>query len=210
MAPVDYDFFVYPEQGGEVREHGVIRSHYMPGAADQEFLQEAVDLQAELIREGDYFKVSVTVENDNTGHNVPTDSPLRQVLLVVQAVDEEGNPLSLLDGPQLPTWAGEGDEVDGYYAGQPGRGYALILREEWTGISPTGNYWNPVEVVRDSRLKPFEPDQSEYIFDAANLEKVEVRVQLWYRRAFKELMDQKGWTDADILMGEVVIGHVED
>jgi hypothetical protein len=34
----------------------------------------------------------------------------------------------------------------------------------------------------------------------------EVRVQLWFRRAFKELMDQKGWTDADIIMGEVELG----
>ncbi len=206
MAPVDYDYFVYPEKGGEIREHGRILSHYMPGAADQAFLEQAVDLQAAVAREGGRVRVDVTVLNDNTGHNVPTDSPLRQVLLLVEAVDENHQPLALEEGPILPDWAGQDGSVEeGYYAGLPGKGFALILREEWTNISPTGNYWNPVEVVSDDRLKPFEPDRSSYLFEVPEGAAAEVTVQLWFRRAFKELMDQKGWTDEDILMDEIVI-----
>jgi len=35
--------------------------------------------------------------------------------------------------------------------------------------------------------------------------KVEVQIQLLFRRATKELMDQKGWEVPDILMEEIVI-----
>ena len=60
------------------------------------------------------------------GHHVPTDSPLRHVMLVVEATDADGKPLPLQRGPTLPAWTGD-------YAGQPGALYAKILQDEWTG-----------------------------------------------------------------------------
>jgi len=109
-------------------------------------------------------------------------------------------------GPRIPDWGGEGGTVEeGYYAGLPGKGFALILKELWTNVSPTGAYWNPVEVVEDTRLDPYETDRSRYVFQVQGEGAARVRVRLLFRRAFKELMDQKGWTDPDILMGEVVL-----
>jgi hypothetical protein len=87
----------------------------------------------------------------------------------------------------------------------PGRGYALILREQWTNISPTGAYWNPVVVESDTRLLPYQEDSSRYIFQAEGNSQVNVRVRLLFRRAFKTLTDQKGWNDPDILMSEELI-----
>jgi hypothetical protein len=204
MAPVDYDYFTYPEQGGEIRNRSGIFSHYMPGAADPEFLAEAAQLEVEAeVRDGQLV-IEATVINHNTGHKLPTDSPLRQVLLVVEAVNEQGDSLPLLEGPQIPTWGGKGGNPEnGYYAGVPGRGYALILRELWTGISPTGAYWNPVVVDADTRLDPFQKDHSRYIFQLMDEGRVQVRVRLIFRRAFKSLMVQKGWNDPDILMQEI-------
>jgi len=206
MQPVDYDYFVYPDQGGENRDRKGIFSHYMPGAADPEFLAKAARLESSARLEDGQLIVDVTVSNHNTGHKLPTDSPLRQVLLVVEALDENGTKLPLVDGPVIPAWGGEdGSRKDGYYAGLPGQGYALVLRELWTNISPTGAYWNPVVVEQDTRLSPFQVDRSQYIFQFDQEGQIEIRIKLLFRRAFKTLMDQKGWNDPDILMGEQLI-----
>ncbi len=71
--------------------------------------------------------------------------------------------------------------------------FALLLRERWTGISPTGAYWNPVEVVSDTRLSPFERDESAYTFQSPAQGPAVIEVQLIFRRAFAQLAEQKGW-----------------
>jgi hypothetical protein len=63
--------------------------------------------------------------------------------------------------------------------------------ELWTKTSPTGAYWNPTRVVSDNRIPTFGADTSTY---------VSVTITLLFRRAFKALMDQKGWEVPDILM----------
>jgi hypothetical protein len=143
--------------------------------------------------EGDKVLVEVSITNDKTGHNVPTDSPLRHLILVVQATDVTSNVLSLHDGPQLPDWTGN-------YAGQPGQSYAQILKDEWTGESPTGAFWRPIEVVSDTRLAAMTTDTSRYTFAAPTTGAINVEARLIYRRAFQQLMEWKGWTDPDIVM----------
>ena len=93
-----------------------------------------------------------------------------------------------------------GDPQQGYYAGLPGKAYAKVLEELWTRISPTGAYWNHTRVIRDNRLGAFEADKSRYVFFAPGNGEVNVRVRLFYRRAFRSLADQKGLNDPDILM----------
>ena len=145
--------------------------------------------------------MTVSLVNDNTGHNLPTDFPGRQMLLVVQAVDNLGGPLELLEGEVLPAWAGVGEADQGNYAGLPGKGYALVLMELWTEVAPSVAYWNPTRVVSDTRLKPLESDTTRYHFTLPASRSAEVRVSLLFRRAYKELMDQKGWDFPDITMG---------
>jgi hypothetical protein len=131
---------------------------------------------------------------------VPTDSPLRQVILLVEASGPDGKPLGLIEGPTLPSWAGTGDPQAGYYAGLPGVAYAKILSELWTETSPTGAYWNMTRLVSDNRLAAFASDSSRYVFGAPAKGPATVRVRLLYRRAFIDLMKQKGWDTPDILM----------
>jgi hypothetical protein len=118
----------------------------------------------------------------------------------VTATDANGVRLALLEGPTIPDWGGEGDPDEGYYAGLPGVGFAKILMELWTEVSPTGAYWNPTVVVSDNRLAAFATDASDYTFAAPMQGAVTVEVRLLFRRAFIELMDQKGWDVPDILM----------
>lgn len=195
--------FARPDKGGESRDPATIFSHRMPGAGDQTLLQNALTMQVEARRDGADIAVQVSLINDLTGHHIPTDSPLRHLILLVQAFDETNQPLSLEEGSTLPEWCGVGDPASGYYAGLPGVAYAKILSELWTEITPTGAYWNPTRIVSDNRLAAFSRDESLYRFKAPGSGEARIQVRLFFRRAFIELMDQKGWKVADILMEQV-------
>jgi hypothetical protein len=201
MPTVDYDYFVYPALGGLHRDPDRIHDHYMAGASDETLLQNSVTMTTTAQVEGDAVLVEVSITNDKTGHHVPTGVPLRHMILVVQATDAEGNLLPLRDGPVLPDWTGD-------YAGQSGRYYAKILEDEWTGESPTGAYWRDIRLVEDTRLPAFATDVSRYTFAAPAEGSATVEARLIFRRAFQQLMEQKGWDDPDIVMEEetIVVG----
>jgi hypothetical protein len=193
MPVADYDYFVFPEKGGQPRP-GQLHVHKMPGAADETLLQNSVTLTATAALKGNQIVVDVSITNDQTGHHIPTDAPIRSMMLVVTARDDAGKLLALQEGPALPGWTGD-------YAGQPGRAYAKILRDDWTGETPTGAYWRPVTIVEDTRLAAFQTDRSRYTFTLpASQAGANVEARLVFRRAFAKLAEQKGWTDPDILM----------
>ncbi len=194
------EFFAHPEKGGLKRDPNTIVSHRMPGARDVDLLQNAVSLTLEAEKVSEGIRVRARVVNDRTGHHVPTDSPLRHLILLVRAYGYDAAPLSLQHGPVLPEWCGSGKPSDGYYAGLPGKVFAKVLEEKWTGVSPTAAYWNPTRIVMDTRLAAFQSDVSEYLFAAPEAGNVRIEAVLLYRRAYKNLMNLKGWTDPDILM----------
>jgi len=200
MPVTDATWFVLPEKGGLERPPGRIFNHRMPGAMDEELLRNAVTMDVEATQVGSEVVVRVKVTNDKTGHHVPTDSPLRHLILLVSAVDERGAPLPQLAGPVVPRWGGIGNPAEGYYGGMPGKAFAKVLEELWTEVSPTGAYWNMTRILEDNRIAPFATDQSTYAFDAQSAREIVVEVTLLFRRAFKELMDQKAWDVPDIVM----------
>ena len=188
-------------KGGVERDPLAIHAHTFPGASNLELLENSVSMSVTTQVQDSTIDIQVEIINDRTGHHVPTDSPLRQLLLLVDARSSLGQPLTLLKGSTIPEWGGVGDPAQGYYAGLPGMAYAKILEETWTGISPSGAYWNPTRLLSDNRIKAFSHAVSNYTFarpldgDAITLD-----VRLLYRRAFIELMDQKSWNVDDILM----------
>jgi hypothetical protein len=203
---------VAPDKGGVERDPLTIPAHTFPGASSTDLLQNALTMSVEARYVGNQIMVDVTLVNDQTGHHVPTDSPLRQMILLVSAADRQGTlpgtpqALPLKDGPTIPDYGGIGDPDDGYYAGLPGKIYAKILRELWTGVAPTGAYWNMTRIASDNRIPAFGSDTSRYVFQAPEAsEAVEVSVTLLFRRAFIDLMDQKGWDVPDIVMETQVI-----
>ena len=194
------DHFAREDKGGVMRDPQTIFSHRMPGAADEELLQNAVRMDVKAERQAEHIVVTVTVTNDRTGHHVPTDSPLRHLILLVRAVDEQGHLLRQSDGCVLPDWAGVGDPNQGCYAGLPGKAFAKVLEEFWTEISPSGAYWNPTRVLSDNRLAAFATDASIYTFAAEADGEVTVEATLLFRRAFIKLKAQKSWEFPDIVM----------
>jgi hypothetical protein len=186
-------YFVFPDKGGLKRRPNQIHTHKMLGPNDEAFLQNAVTMTATAWLEGDGVQVEVSLTNDQAGHHIPTDSPLRHLLLVVQATDAEGNQLPLSEGLTLPDWTGD-------YANRPGKAYAKILQDPLTGEVPTMNFWRPAQIITDTRLAALATDTNHYRFAAPAAGSITIEVRLFYRRAFQQLMEWKGWTDPDILM----------
>ncbi len=192
-----------PGRGGLRRDPASLPTHLFPGAGDPALLADAVRMLVETSRQGGTLTVSVTIENDRTGHHIPTDSPLRQMILLVEAAAETGETLPLLEGPTLPEWTGSGDPAGGNFAGLPGRAYAKILQDVWTGDTPAASYWNPTRIVTDNRIPAMGEDSTTYHFATPDEGQLQVQVRLLFRRAYKSLADQKGWDAPDILMQEV-------
>ncbi len=198
MLVSDAQYFVFPEKGGILRDYTPLHDHTMPGAADETLLQNAVSLVSSAQRVGDQLQVQVSLTNDQTGHSVPTDAPTRSMILVVEVTDAQGVPVNLSQGPVNPAWSGN-------YSGTPGKTFAKVLRDDWTGETPTAAYWRPVTVVEDSRLAALATDSTQYTFDLPAGVAGQVNVKLFFRRTFQEIAQQKGFTDPDILMETATI-----
>lgn len=154
-------------------------------------------------------QVHVIVRNTSAGHNFPTDSPLRHLILVVDARDQFMNVLPQVDGPQIPNWGGVYNafmDASGVkpYAGLPGTIFANLLVEEDINLWPSAAYWNETKpasikknkVLSDNRLKPGGKDVSDYFFSVADDGEIRLTVSLIYRFAFYDLMLQKRWADS--------------
>ncbi len=198
MPVSDANFMVFLERGGVPRDYTEFHDHLMPGASDEQLLKNAVTMKSNVTHVGNKLQLEVHVTNDKTGHHVPTDAPVRQMILIVTAVDKAGQPLTLMEGSVNPSWAGN-------YTGQPGKVFMKVLRDEWTGEMPTGAYWRPVSIAEDTRLPALATDTTQYTFELPAGQAAHVKVRLIFRRALQSLAQAKGWTDPDILMAEELI-----
>ena len=169
--------------------------------------------------------VNVTVTNTKAGHKFPTDSPLRHLILVVQAKDRVNTPLIHVGGDPIPNWAGPGpispvniaETLNGFgirdYSGLPGKVFANLLVEEGTNLSPGMAYWNEMKYTfvdstsgrnSDTRLAPGKPDSSTYSFAMPDTGEVEITIQLIYRYAFYDLVVWKEWFDRpDVVVASI-------
>ena len=197
MQPNDVVTNFAPGRGGVERNPDTIPTHRFLGV-DEILLQNTTEMTVTTRREDSQFIVTVSVTNARAGHHIPTDSPLRQIFLVVTATDKQGRSLPLQGGPTLPDWAGD-------LAGLPGIYFAKILEQLWTGITPTGAYWTPTRVVEDTRLPARATNTSRYIFTAPSNDPITVEARLIFRRAYYELVQQKDWDTPDILMKSITV-----
>lgn len=156
------------------------------------------------------INVAVDVQSVGVGHKFPTDSPLRHLILLVEAKDQNGTLLAQVGGPMIPLWGGVGSNPEEDYAGRPGEIYANILTDRDTNLSPTVAYWNPTLPAwtgSDTRLNPGEPTQSEYSFAVPSNGAATITARLIYRYAFIDIMRQKSWDrdDIEVTMAEKVV-----
>lgn len=191
-----------PEKGGLERNSSTVFSHLMPGAADEALLKDTAKVEMDVRVREDRVLVDVRVTNEKAGHHIPTDHPARNILLVLSATDGRGSELEYLGTQRIPDWGGQGTRATDY-AGRPGKGYAKILEELWTGVSPTAAYWRQTRLKADTRIPAKAVDMTHYEFRAPREGgAAAIKARLIFRRAFKKLADQKSWNVPDILMNE--------
>lgn len=187
-------------KGGLERDPLTIPSHLMLGSRDQLFLSNSVTLNVSAQQIRDSLKVMVTINNDKTGHNVPTGNPARNMILLLDVKDMNSVPLTFLKGGTIPYWGGEGAISDKNYSNLPGKGFAKILADNLNGLTPAPN-WRPTNIQSDNRIAAFSTDTSFYYFKVPSTPTlVKINAKLIFRRFFKSWMDEKKFDIPDILM----------
>lgn len=172
------------------RAAGAIRSHDFPGTTP-EFLEKALDLRVSTSVQDGVLQVHVELENTGTGHHVPTGVTIRNVLLLVEVEDADGA-LTYLGQELVGPLGGEGDPAEGYFASLPGKLYAKVNRAE--DGSRAVLFTEAVDIPDDTRLAALQVDRIDFPFQLGTAEVVSVRARVIYRRAWRKLIDAKGWT----------------
>ncbi len=97
-----------PGRGGLVRDPQQVFAHDFPGAADVNLLQDTVKLKLIAERRDGKIAVQVSVTNENAGHHIPTDHPMRNIILVIDAKDPAGKRLTYGGIQTVPEWGESG------------------------------------------------------------------------------------------------------
>ena len=199
MAPNGRKRNFAPGHGGINRPPDTVPSHDCPGSHDQELHRASVDLKLRAKCDGDTLHVHVRVTPVNVGHSLPSGYPMRNVVLLVQALDESGQAVEQLLGPRIPAYGGQGGVENGGYAGEPGKVFAKVLCDA-KGKHPVPT-WRADRILVDNRLKADTTDVSHYAFRLNSLGgKCTVSATLLFRQFFKSTIDNKGWNLPDMLM----------
>jgi hypothetical protein len=183
MAPTGLMTNLAPGKGGIRRDPGTLASHHFPGG-QAEMLRRCLKVAVALSRDKGEVRARVVVRADGVGHRVPTGFVDRNLVLVVEPLGTDGQPLLTAAGPRLPAAAGRD------LAGRPGRLFAKLLKD-FDGHSPSP-FWRAQPEAADTRLFPGRADVTEFYFPAAA---ARVRVRLLYRRFWPEVAASKGWPE---------------
>ena len=175
------------------RPEGDVRSHLILGTTP-EYLENAVTLTLDAAQDDDEIIVDVVIDNDLTGHHVPTGVTIRNMILVVEAWrDGDGAILESLGDQVVHDLGGVGDPAEGYYAGLPGKLYGK-LNHDADGNGPTF-FTDATGLQFDNRIHALESDATQYRFRApADGGQIHVRARVIYRRSWRALVDAKQWT----------------
>lgn len=179
-----------------VRDPETIRSHKILGTTP-EFLENAVDLVMTVNQSDSTVDVQIDITNSMTGHHVPTGVTIRNMILLVEAWTDGGDPLDdaliSLGTQTVHDLGGVGDPAQGYYAEMPGKFFGKVNHD--ASMSGPTFFTDATGILFDSRIPALATDSTNYSFLApAEGQTVQVRARLIYRRSFRFLTDAKGWT----------------
>ncbi|MEC9475912.1 MAG: hypothetical protein VX764_02610 [Planctomycetota bacterium] len=175
-----------------LRDPSTVHGHDIQGTTPQ-FLENAVSLSMTTQQVGSNLNVDVVIDNDQTGHSVPTGVTLRNMILRITATDSTGTSLAQIAGDTIHELGGIGDPATGNFAGLPGKLFAKINRDA------AGNdgilFTEAVEIVSDNRIAPLASDTTSVSFDVSGFDgAVDVEARLIYRRAPRYIVEAKNWT----------------
>jgi hypothetical protein len=179
------------------RDPSAIRSHAIEGTTAT-YLDNAVELSMQTQLVGNELRVGVIIDNSLTGHHVPTGVTVRNMILLVEAwqdgQDPLVNPLVHTSSQTIHDLGGIGDPAQGYYAGLPGKFYAKVNHD--VNLQGPTFFTDATGIIFDNRIPALGTDTTSYAFSMPNgTGIIHVRARLIYRRAFRFLVDAKGWTE---------------
>ncbi|MCB9396382.1 MAG: hypothetical protein H6510_01080 [Acidobacteria bacterium] len=188
MPLTERDAFCVFEKG----RSGTVRTHHIRGTSPA-FLDSAVNLDVNASESLSEYVLDIDLTNIGAGHSVPSGVVIRNMLLLVRVRDGLGQDATLLAGDTLDPVAGVGDPNQGYYAGLAGKAFYLNMSD---GATERLFYTEANQLAFDSRLKAGESYQNQFRFQMPSqlAGGLQVDVKVLYRRSFRELLDQKGWT----------------
>jgi len=187
--------------GGPVRPASMIHRHFFHGGHNAGMVKKAATMKTSMKQTDSGLVVNVDVTNSGAGHTFPGAATLRNVILVVDAVDGAGKPLAHTGGKKelLPPLAGMGKSPRDF-GGHAGAMFARPFATK-SGKAPTGGF-NADHMLFDTRIRPAETAHRVFHFRKPVSGHAVVRARLIYRWAFKPLVDKKGWKMDDIIIAD--------
>ena len=175
------------------RDAATLGGHDVRGTTPQ-YLQNACDVDLTVSQAGTVLTAEVTIDNNMTGHSLPTGVTVRNMILLVEATrDSDGAALTHSGNQTIHDLGGVGLPAQGYYAGLAGKLFGKHNYDA-TGAGPTF-YTEATGILFDTRIPALTTDTTTYTFDVpAGTGAVSVRARLIYRRSYTFLTDAKGWT----------------
>ena len=164
-----------PSMEGKTAELGKIRavhSHIFYGGYNSEILRNCASIELTLQKSSDNLQAVIRVTNKTVGHSLPTGSPMRMVVLTVQAFDKEGNLI----------WQNYGDSP---FTDQQAVFMRLLENERGEAPAPP---WEAARVRFDQRLKADETRELSYTFPSMQVH--HINATLSYLLAPKALLEK--------------------
>ena len=161
---------------GKIRDE--IHSHKFYGGYTDNFLRDCADLDFEINPNNEKINIKIKVTNKTVGHALPTGSPMRMVLLSLEARDKDNNAVwkNWYSNPLL----------------EDSQSVFMRLLEDKNGNAPVPP-WEAARERYDQRLLPDESRILEYQFSDTSA--VRLVATLTYRLAPPPLLKKLGITD---------------
>jgi hypothetical protein len=191
-----------------------VRSHVFYGSNDSTFLARAVEMTLTAQNLRNKLSVEIQVKNKGAGHFLPTGQPMRNLILLVKAIDANSQELTYNSENRVPIWGGRGEIADGNWEGLPGKGFAKVLFEHYSPYNPfkvgtkwqhiyPASQWRNIKIKFDTRIPPLQTDISAYSFDTKNASfPIKITATLIYRKTFKNWANMKKWKLKDIVIAQ--------
>jgi hypothetical protein len=132
--------------------------HGLEGNSSIERLSKAVSAQLTATRESGRLKVAVELANTGAGHYLPSGSPMRQLILEVNADTDSGGHFSAQREYRRTFADQQAKPLD--------REYAVFVKAN--------------QVIEDTRLAPDEKRTETFVFDVPSGEETQVKATFWY------------------------------
>ncbi len=170
---------------GKMREQ--LHSHAFYGGYSQEMLNDCAEINVLAKRTGNSVRVEISIKNKTVGHALPTGSPMRMVILSVEAQDSSG----------LPVWKN-------YYQNplqEDRQAVFMKLLQDEKGNAPVPP-WEAASEKFDQRLKADEERVLTYQFQASSA--IAINASLNYRLAPPPLLKKLGITDLQYTKAKLI------